>query len=60
MTEEGASVAQAGVVTEEPELAGDLQLLQLGQEQPPEQLGEHTNRQQEPGARRDPARSIGR
>jgi hypothetical protein len=44
VTQEGASVAQAGVVTEELESAGGMQLLQLGQEQPPEQLGEHANR----------------
>src|SRR5260370_31643966 len=60
VTEEGASVAQAGVVTEELEPAGGMQLLQLSQEQPPEQLGEHANRQQETGARRDPACSIER
>ncbi len=34
VTQEGASVAQAGVVTEELEPADGMQLLQLGQEQP--------------------------
>jgi len=35
-----------------------MQLLQAVEEQPPEQLCEHANRQQEPSARRDPAFSI--
>ena len=51
MTQEGASLAQAGLVAEELEPASRMQLVQLGQEQPPEQLGEHANRQQEAGAR---------
>jgi len=37
-----------------------MQLLQVVEEQPPEQLCQHTNRQQEPSARRDPAFSIER
>jgi len=37
-----------------------MQLLQAVEEQPPEQLCEHANRQQEPSARRDPAFSIER
>ena len=37
-----------------------MQLLQLVEEQPPEQLCQHTNRQQELGARRDPAFSVER
>jgi hypothetical protein len=36
VTEEGASVTQADVVTEEPEPSCGVQFLQLGQEQPTE------------------------
>ena len=60
MAEEGTSVAQSDLVAEELEATGGMQLLQVGQEQPPEQLGEHANRQQEPGAGRDPALAIER
>ena len=37
-----------------------MQLLQVVEQQPPEQLCEHANRQQEPCAGRDPALSIER
>ena len=60
MTAEGMSVTQADKVTEELEPTGVIQLLEVDQEQPSEQLCEHANRQQEPGARRDPALFVKR
>ena len=60
MTEEGTSLTQADVVAEELEPTCGMQLLQVVEEQPPEQLCEHANRQQEPSARRDPALSVER
>jgi hypothetical protein len=60
VTEESTSATQADVVTEELEPTCGMLFLQPGQEQPPEQLREYANRQQEPGTRRDPALSIRR
>ena len=47
MVEEGTSIAQASLVAEELEPTGRMQLLEVLEEAPPEQLGEHANRQQE-------------
>ena len=60
VAEEGSSVAQANLVTEELEPTRCVQLLELAQEPSPEQLAEYTNRQQESGARRDPTLAIER
>jgi hypothetical protein len=54
VAEEGSSVAQANLVTEELEPTRCVQLLELAQEPSPEQLAEHANWQQESGAGRDP------
>ena len=54
VAEEGMSVAQPNLVTEELEAVRCMQLLEVLQEPPAEQLGEHANRQQESGAGRDP------
>ena len=54
MAEEGWSVAQANLVTEELEPSRCVQLLELAQEPSPEQLAEHADWQQESGVRRDP------
>src|SRR5215469_11571508 len=54
VAEEGMSVAQPNLVTEELEAVRCMQLLEVLQEPPPEQLGEHANRQQGSGAGRDP------
>src|SRR5436189_133058 len=54
MTAEGTSVTQADKVTEELEPTGVIQLLEVDQEQPSEQLCEHANRQQDGFARGEP------
>ena len=58
MVEEGTSIAQASLVAEELEPTGRMQLLEVLEEPPPEQLGEHANRQQESGAGRDPTLAV--
>jgi hypothetical protein len=60
VAEEGSSVAQANLVTEEPEPTRCVQLLELAQEPSPEPRAEHANRQQESGAGRDPLLAIER
>ena len=49
---EGAPVAKACMVAEELQPAGRMGLGELGQEEPPEQLGEHAHGQEEAGLQR--------
>ena len=60
VAEEGMSIAQANLFAEELEPTRCVQLLELAQEPSSEQLAEHTNRQQESGAGRDPTLAIER
>ena len=60
MRGEGLATAQASDLAEEPQSACRVGVSERGQEEPPEQAGQHPHRQQKAGLAAYPARAVER